>query len=316
MKRKLPVLLVLVLCLILAIQYTAIAADVDEPDAQFRIEGRNRTGQQVILNLVGLNRQGAYRLAIPPGADRSFTVNAGRYAQSTFACGETATGTLEVSHQLRLTFTPCTGAAPNAGAPTLEKVHLTDAPHGVKWFYRYGPAAYVFSGSGVGSCQFTADAEVTIYNRPDNAAQVFSVQPAGFTIQPSARTADRWLGFEPGIAQAANIGSFRLRWLAPGSGVLSGGCESLPVVWAPRPGICYDMPMFDTEVHISPDLSSAVVFVLHYGEFAQLLGLAPGGDWAKVDLGPGNTGSHAVGWVASSSLNVNGPCDGLPSISP
>jgi hypothetical protein len=30
------------------------------------------------------------------------------------------------------------------------------------------------------------------------------------------------------------------------------------------------------------------------------------GDWAQVDLGPGNTGSHVEGWVEASTLNLNG----------
>ena len=69
------------------------------------------------------------------------------------------------------------------------------------------------------------------------------------------------------------------------------------------------MPMSDTNVYQDPDSSSAILLVLHLGEFAEVLGLASGGDWAQVDLGPGNTGSQVVGWVEASRLNVNGPCN-------
>jgi hypothetical protein len=76
------------------------------------------------------------------------------------------------------------------------------------------------------------------------------------------------------------------------------------------------MPMSDTNVYQNPDAGSAVLFVLQMGEFAEVLGLAPGGDWAQVDLGPGNTGSQVMGWVESSTLNVNGPCSDLLLINP
>ncbi len=320
MKRYLPVLLIVVL-FVPAFQTVALAGDIDAAgDTLFRIQVRNRSGDQVFLTLAALNRQDAYHLVIPPGEERAFGVQAGLYAQTTFACGSSATGTLEVFQQLRLIFLPCAGLAPNAGAPTLEKIHLTDAPRGLKWHYRYGTLLKGLGGSGgagaAGSCDYTANAEVTIYNRPSFGAQVFSVQGPVLTVQPSARSANGWYGFDPGIAQAANIGPFRLRWLPPGSGAVTPGCFSLPVIWTPRAGLCYDMPMFDTNVYASPDLSSPVLFVLHLGEFAQVLGHTTGGDWVQVDLGPGNTGSHVVGWVEASTTNVNGPCSGLPVIGP
>jgi hypothetical protein len=312
MKRVLPILLVLLV--LIAYYGGALAEERDAASgSSFRLEIRNRSGGEAILELAALQGEQAYRLALQPGESRLFTIAAGVYAQTTYACGRSATGTLDVSRQLRLTFTPCAGSAPNAGAPTMEKIHLVDTPTGLKWRYRYGPALKGLVGTGsegvIGACEYTASAEVTIYSRPDTAASVFSVQPAGFTAQPGARSANGWLGFDPGVAQAANIGPFRLRWLPPGSGTVSAGCASLPVIWTPQAGLCYDMPMSDTDVYQDPDSGSAVLAVLHLGEFAEVLGLAPGGDWAQVDLAPGNTGSQVVGWVEASSLNVNGPCN-------
>ncbi|MGW8249945.1 MAG: hypothetical protein ACWGO1_04825, partial [Anaerolineales bacterium] len=220
MKRYLPIYLVLVLFVTLSLLTTALAAESDGgEDAYFRVDVRNRSGGQAILTLSALAGSDVYRLVVPAGEQRSFTISAGRYAQTTYACGGSATGTLDVSQQLRLVFPPCAGSAPNAGAPTLEKVHLYDSPSGVKWRYQYGPLLRGFAGSGsagaAGTCEYTATAEVTIYSRPDTSAQVFSVQPAGLTVQPSARSASGWLGFDPAVAQAANIGPFRLRWLPP-----------------------------------------------------------------------------------------------------
>jgi hypothetical protein len=319
MKRVLSALLSVLQ--FVSFQGEALAGESDAmPESYFRIEMRNRSNAPASLVLAALQGEQVYRLELQPGERRAFTVRAGVYAQTTYACGGSATGTLDVSRQLRLTFIPCAGAAPNAGAPTLEKIHLVDAPLGLKWRYQYGPLLKGLAGSGggivIGTCEYTANAEVTIYTRPDPTASEFSVQPAGFTAQPGARSANGWLGFDPGVAQAANIGPFRLRWLPPGSGTVTPGCTSLPVIWTPAAGLCYDMPMSDTNVYQNPDTNSAVLFVLHMGEFAEVLGLAPGGDWAQVDLGPGNTGSQVVGWVESSSLNVNGPCSDPPVINP
>jgi hypothetical protein len=318
MRRVLPILLVIFM--LLAFYGAALADESNTAGGSFRLEIRNRSGGEAVLMLVALQSEQTYRFVVAPSEIRNFTAEAGFYAQTTYACGGSATGTLDVSRQLRLTFTPCAGRAPNAGAPTLEKIHLVDAPTGLKWRYRYGPALKGLAGTGsggeIGACEYTATTEVTIYSRPDTAASVFSVQPAGFTAQPGARSANGWLGFDPGVAQAANIGPFRLRWLPPGSGSVSAGCASLPVIWTPQAGLCYDMPMSDTNVYQNPDAGSAVLFVLQMGEFAEVLGLAPGGDWAQVDLGPGNTGSQVVGWVESSTLNVNGPCSDLLLINP
>jgi hypothetical protein len=320
MKRATFFVLVLALCISQVFTSVVKAKVSPEEETLFPVMLRNRTAGQVSISLVRMDGVGAYWLSVAPGAERRFALQGGSYTHTTYACGKTETGRLEVNRGLRLIFTSCPGVAPNPGEPTLEKIHLRDSPRGKLWSYRYGPARPgAGSGSGGaagGTCQYTATAEVDIYTRPSTSADVFSTQGAGFSIQPSARTADGWLGFDPGVAQAANIGSFRLRWLPPGSGTRTGGCSSLPVVWAPLPGLCYDMPMDTTNVYATPDTSAAVLFVLHLGEFAELLGTTAGGDWAKVDLGPGNTGSHAVGWVEVGSLNVNGPCSGLPTVSP
>ena len=320
MKRNLYLMFMLVLVLALS-SISAVFAQDGQEESLFRVEVRNRTDQPVTLTLTGKDVSATYLLSVPSGVDRVFTVETGSYDQTTIACGESATGTLRVTHQLRLTFTPCFKNAPNSGAPTIEKVHLTDAPKGIKWFYRYNPtpraaAATPPAGGMAGACQLRARDEVAIYRRPSTASGVFATVGPGFTISLQARTADGWLGFDPGIAQAANIGSFRLRWVSPDTETLSGACSSLPVVWGPPPGICFDMPMENTQVLANPDASSPAVALLHVGEFAAVTGLAPGGDWAKVDLGPGNTGSTAMGWVEANALNVNGPCDSLPTVSP
>lgn len=318
MKRSL--LLTLVLILLLALLPLSVVFAQEDAEAIHKLVIHNLSDQSVSLALVRRDGPGGYVLNVGPGAERVFTVREGTYSQRTISCGETATGTLEVFQQLRLVFTPCPGTASNSGEPTMEKIHLDDSPSGILWHFQYGASGVNLAGSSngtvAGACNFTASDEVTIYTRPHLSADVFSTQGAGFSIQPTARTSNGWYGFDPGVAQAANIGSFRLRWLPPGSKTLTGGCASLPVVWAPLPGICYDMPMDVTNVYETPDTSATVAATLHLGEFAEVLGMHPSGDWAQVDLGPGNTGSHVKGWVEASTLNLNGPCDSLPAVSP
>jgi hypothetical protein len=167
-----------------------------------------------------------------------------------------------------------------------------------------------------GPCVLVADGDVTIYARPAPSAQVFSSIGAGFSVQITGKTADGWLGFDPGVAQAANMGSFRLRWVDPGSAIhLQGACQAVPVVWGPPPGICFTMPMEATAVYTSADTSTAIITTLAPGDFAAVLGQT-GSGWSKVDLGPGNTGLSGIGWVEDSSLNLNGPCDPIPQVTP
>jgi hypothetical protein len=165
-----------------------------------------------------------------------------------------------------------------------------------------------------GPCEAITLTDVTIYARPDLSADVFGTVPAGFATTVDGRTASGWIGFDPGVAQAANIGPFRLRWIEPHKSNLTGACGSLSAVWAPPPGVCFDMPMTNVEVRASPTTASAVLLVLNVEQFAAVLGVNATG-WAKVDLGPGNTGSSAQGWIEQASLNMNGPCENLPLLS-
>jgi hypothetical protein len=312
---------VMVFILVLSMTFSTAFAQGSDEDDLFPVEIINRTEQPVNLVLMGTEGGQSYSLNVPAGTNQTFTLREGMYNHTTFACGESAAGTLDLSRRLRLVFTPCAGAAPNSGAPSLEKVHLTDAPEGKAWLYQYGghiAARFAAGDDGfaAGDCEVTTTAETTIYQRPSTSADVFSTVGSGFNLQIGARTSDGWLGFDPGIAQAANIGSFRLRWLPPGTGTQSGGCGALPVVWGPPPGICFFMPMGNVNVYADPDVSSPVEVVLHVGEFAEVLGITADGDWAQVDLRPGNTSLNIDGWVDAGTLNVNGPCSGLPTVSP
>jgi len=164
--------------------------------------------------------------------------------------------------------------------------------------------------TGEGACTLTVSGPTTIYTRPSLAAAVFAEVNAGFVTAITGRTVDGWVGFDPAIAQAANMGSFRLRWAPFDAAALSGDCASVPEFWAPLAGLCYTMPMEAVDVLAEPLLGSALLTTLEPGEFAAVLGIAEGG-WAQVYLSPGNTGLDGLGWIDAASLNVNGPCEAV-----
>jgi len=156
-------------------------------------------------------------------------------------------------------------------------------------------------------CQLTAANTVTIYNRPSAAADVFSSLGAGETVQPAVKTADGFYGFDPGVAQAGNVGVFRNRWIFKTYQVdLAGNCTALPTVVGPITNLCYAMSMGDTPVYTSADAASAVITTLHVGDYAHVLGTAPG--WVQVDLNVGSESINNTGWVQDGAIGYNGGC--------
>lgn len=97
------------------------------------LEVINRTDQSVFLSLTGTKQ---YYLAVAPDTTKTFTLEREVYDRTTFSCGKSDSGTVDITHQLRLVFTSCYGDAPNWGAPSLEKVHIKDSPKGIYWYYQ------------------------------------------------------------------------------------------------------------------------------------------------------------------------------------
>jgi hypothetical protein len=135
MKRSLLLTLVIVLLLAIAPIYAVLAQD--EEEVLYKLEIRNQTDQTVTLVLQAQDGPGGYVLSVGPGAERVFTVREAAYSHATLACGESATGTLDVFQQVRLVFSPCPGTAPNQGEPSMEKIHIDDSPSGKAWLYQY-----------------------------------------------------------------------------------------------------------------------------------------------------------------------------------
>lgn len=188
-----------------------------------------------------------------------------------------------------------TATAPSTPSPTATVVAATPTP--------------------VGLCEIVADEAVTVYQRPSLEAGVFGTLDQAVRPQAQARTPDgAWVGFDPAVAQAANIGVFRLRWVEVESVRLEGACAGLAVVEGPPAGVCFSMPMLETTVYASPTPDAAVVTTLTPGDYAAVTGRY-GEEWARIDLDQGNVAAEGEGWVEATTLNLNGPCE-LPEVTP
>lgn len=62
-------------------------------------------------------------------------------------------------------------------------------------------------------CEFISYSSLTVYRLPDASSDVFGTLPGGETHEVLAYTAGGWLGFDPGVAQAGNIGLAHHRWV-------------------------------------------------------------------------------------------------------
>ena len=78
------------------------------------------------------------------------------------------------------------------------------------------------------------DQATTAYRESSTTTEVFGTSTAGDELMATVITIDGWVGFDPGVAQAGNIGRARHRWFdtnAPGLHFEPAGCEdSLPKV--------------------------------------------------------------------------------------
>jgi len=84
-----------------------------------------------------------------------------------------------------------------------------------------------------GPCEITGNESLTVYRLPDPASDIFGILPAGETHEVLAYTASGFVGFDPGIAQAGNIGLAHHRWVYL-NGIVTPSClSSVPLVTLP-----------------------------------------------------------------------------------
>jgi hypothetical protein len=165
-------------------------------------------------------------------------------------------------------------------------------------------------------CTLTAQVDVMVFQRPSTAADLFGTLAASETVQAMMRTVDGWMGFDPGVAQAANVGIFRMRWIAPDAAVSQEGeCDGLPVAPAISPTACYFMAMSDTALYSMPDETSTVLITITGGGYAAVTGQTASG-WYRLDLLDSSLAQPGNGWLNPIDANFNGACNALPSVTP
>jgi hypothetical protein len=168
-----------------------------------------------------------------------------------------------------------------------------------------------------GPCWLVAVDEIVVYQRPSLNAALFGTLPTGDQVIAAGITEDGWIGFDPGVAQAANVGPFRLRWVQDENSTftLEGTCDDLPLVVGPPAGVCFTMSMFDVPVYAGADPSTEVIATMRSGDYTEVVGKSTD-NWMEVDLSVGSMELDLVGWIEAGMVNFNGPCDDLPIVAP
>jgi photosystem II stability/assembly factor-like uncharacterized protein len=199
-----------------------------------------------------------------------------------------------------LILTACNGA-PASSEVTESILAPTAAPLPTK-------TPYVVDISPVEPCYMNPSTDITSYLRPSLDSEVFDVIPTGMQLIVEARTEDGWVGFSPGIPQAANVGVFRHRWAPESEDLrLEGSCEELPFVEGPPIGICFQMAMTDIPIYTEPDPASEIIATLRSEDYVEVVGQRDA-NWFNVDLSVGNIGIAQTGWMEEMWVNMNGPC--------
>lgn len=174
----------------------------------------------------------------------------------------------------------------------------------------YNPGAPIASPAG--QCALVVSKPITAYTRPSLQAAVFGKLSVGDQLPVSAATADGWLGFDPGVAQAANVGPFRWRWVQKSDALkLEGACAQLPVVASLPPTACFQMFLEQTKIYTSANAASPVLATAQPEDYAQVI--AANDKWLELDLNVGSFKQAKPGWIARADANFNGPCDKLPA---
>jgi len=131
MNKKLIAITVFVLIVALSIA-TIIAVAKTE---LVRFEVKNKTDQPASISLTSGDI--FYYLTVAPKTTKVFTVERLVYNHTTWSCGLSDSGSLDIRTFMHLTFTRCDRKAPNKGERGMEKVHIDDAPYGTNNRFTY-----------------------------------------------------------------------------------------------------------------------------------------------------------------------------------
>jgi len=168
------------------------------------------------------------------------------------------------------------------------------------------------ASSGAAPYLLCPEDTLRVYTRPSEESAQFGLVVGGDSLMICARAEGGWLGFQPGIAQAGNVGPFRLRWLRPHDSEMldSTALAGLQLIEPLLPRAVYLMAYDTVPVMSGPDVES------------QELGMVPPEGWALVEArtSPGDwvllRGRDRIpsGWVRLVAAGLNGRLDTLPEI--
>ncbi|NLP04605.1 hypothetical protein GX411_01450 [Candidatus Fermentibacteria bacterium] len=153
---------------------------------------------------------------------------------------------------------------------------------------------------------------IDVYERPDSTCAPWSILLPGQILEILVTTADGWLGFDPGVAQAGNSGSFRYRWIKRDASftIASGDPDMLEVVWGPSAGFTYVMTFEPVPVFLEPDSLSEIVDSLPCCSAAAITCRIPG--WYGIDPVKGPHPGTIPGWVSETAVSINGVIEDVP----
>jgi hypothetical protein len=133
MKKKFILILALALLVALAISVLSASAASDLVGLTIK----NKTDGVVWVSLLSSDKQSVFWLEVPSGKEKSYTVPRDVYSHTTVACGDTATGKVDITHLTTLIFTQCDGKPPNPGERSIEKIHIDDSPDRGDFNYQF-----------------------------------------------------------------------------------------------------------------------------------------------------------------------------------
>ena len=185
-----------------------------------------------------------------------------------------------------------------------------------------GLSALAQNATPQAKCQIVFNGPVTAYATADLAstATQLSAGDGGLVMGQSPDGA--WIAFDPGIAQAGNLGVARARWVQASADLsLQGDCATLPPL-SPLPAsgnFCMMTFGQDTPAYDQPDSASEVFTTLTPNDTAMIAGQVASGWYAWSDPGAsaGATGTILLHWIESSDqVQLVGDCTALPTFYP
>jgi hypothetical protein len=127
---------ILLILISISVAVSLLTGTIPSKTILARLEIRNKTDQVVKITLNGEGK--FYFLTVNPFTTKIFTVERAVYSQTTFLCGSSASGVLDITTNVRLVFPPCDRKSNNPGTPTIEKIHLNDIATSIsRWRWKH-----------------------------------------------------------------------------------------------------------------------------------------------------------------------------------